>query len=356
MSNDQKLNGMKNDGRNLMFAAASLLGQTCLYGVFLSVLPSAMRATLRTRKGAIMNRIVFWIPLVTFIFSSAYLGLSIATFFAKIERSFVQQVRGPFLLGDMLNIFNAVMLLNFLLSETMVLWRAWVLCQGFRKSKPMLWTCTIFLFLAFGTAATTIVLRTTLVICEHTGRDCVGTIRPLEIIQLIPVGLFILNNIISTSVIAWRFRHLQKSGNSIQVIGPSDNEQCQQVSRTLVVIIESGALYGVVGLLTMALSFLRVSEKKHLGTFLLPVFIQFSSLYPAVVIKIVHRHRRETSDSQYATSVEREERPDRRSVSRQRIQSALHSRNGSSVTLINHEQQSWGPSGKLQPQRKYDEV
>ncbi|KAK0444380.1 hypothetical protein EV421DRAFT_2018673, partial [Armillaria borealis] len=181
-------------------------------------------------------------------------------------------------------LINALVLLNYVLTDGVVVWRAWVICQdGYRRSLilPLGFLClTLSGFLLME------------IVMVHRGIALV-----LDYLQVANLVLSLLTNIFSTSIIgikAWHHRHWVTSELLLK------RKNITTAERIFALLVESGIIYCLSGAMVLIATLIRLPDGT-LGDVYTPVHVQFAGIYPAVVLLLVS-HRGELNQTVVFTS------------------------------------------------------
>lgn len=161
--------------------------------------------------------------------------------------------------------------INFFFSDSIVVWRAWILWPGNAKVRAVLTTCLL------ASLAGSIV-EGTLGVRQYLHGSLVGTNALEGLILLLPL---LATNICSTSLVACKAWHYRKS---IRANIDSGNARTK-VEKVLILLVESGFLYCFVWMLYIMSIFNVFST---LGEDLIQSLIPYvTAIYPTVIILFV---------------------------------------------------------------------
>ncbi|THU96904.1 hypothetical protein K435DRAFT_890726 [Dendrothele bispora CBS 962.96] len=249
--------------------------------MYASLIPISTYIMLKRGLKTRMQKFLFGMSLFMFLLSTIYWVLSFVTLIRLIQIWFfnldsIVQSQPTFL-----PMWSAIVLLNYVLTDGVVVWRAWVLCQD--QSRKALWFA-IFFFVCSGFSVTaTIIIRLLTYIIMGDSLVQHKLTRAINVTQVGNLVLSILTNIISTSTIslkAWRFRQQIKrifsAARSRRMVG----------SRVMVLLVESGVIY-CVSCITVLVAMVIPLEKGTLGDIYSPVNVQLAGMYPVVVLLLV---------------------------------------------------------------------
>ncbi|THU91697.1 hypothetical protein K435DRAFT_863143 [Dendrothele bispora CBS 962.96] len=237
----------------------AIVPQTLVYGMYASLIPISTYIMLKRGLKTRMQKFLFGMSLFMFLLSTIYWVLSFVTLIRLIQIWFfnldsIVQSQPTFL-----PMWSAIVLLNYVLTDGVVVWRAWVLCQD--QSRKALWFA-IFFFVCSGFTATIIIRLLTYI---NMGDSLVQhkLTQAINVTQVGNLVLSILTNIISTSTIslkAWRFRQQIKG-----ILSAARSRRMITVLVAMVIPLEKGTL----------------------GDIYSPVNVQLAGMYPVVVLLLV---------------------------------------------------------------------
>ncbi|THU92709.1 hypothetical protein K435DRAFT_671666, partial [Dendrothele bispora CBS 962.96] len=184
--------------------------------------------------------------------------------------------------SEYFRLFNALALINYFLTDGIVVWRAWVICHNSRKTlfiPIFLLGCTgVTMFATIG-----IGIRITLAIAYQSHIDMTHLNRAIDVSQVANLGLSLMTNIASILIIfqkAWRHR---------EIFG-SVVEKRTRASRIILLLVETGALYCISCTIALICSLFRLPAGT-VGDIYMPVNIQFAGLYPIIVLLFVNQQQ-----------------------------------------------------------------
>ncbi|KAK0461718.1 uncharacterized protein EV420DRAFT_1526815 [Desarmillaria tabescens] len=279
------------DGLDILYYTIRLTCQTLVYGMYTILMPICSYVMLKRGLRRKSHILLFCMLVFMFSLSTAYWILSLYHDVHLITTSFVHGIP----LDDIASTYsvqqgmlmNALVLLNYVLTDGVVVWRAWVLCQdGYSKSLilPMVFLCLTLL-----SVMVTIGLRiaiTVISVSQHIVIAHRGLARAIDYYcQVTNLVLSLLTNIFSTSIVgikAWHHRHwvtseLQMRRRNITV-----------AERVLTLLVESGIIYCLSGITVLIATVIRLPFGT-LGDVYTPVNVQFAGIYPTIVLLVSHQ-------------------------------------------------------------------
>ncbi|KAF9258504.1 hypothetical protein L218DRAFT_877048 [Marasmius fiardii PR-910] len=274
-----------------LYHSIGIICQTFFFGIYacLAVFSIYLMAKTGLKNGA--RRYLLIMSIFMFFISTAYWITKILGVVSQMQKiinnepPFETLASAPLVNLDV--ILSSVVLINYVLTDAAVLWRAWVLCSDdYRKQ---LYVPLIFQFCVMSTVSGTIIVRIIIQSIPHIDGDAsiprVKSLqRTINIFQVANLGFSLLLNLSATGLItlkAWRFRRWIKF--DLEAI----HSQRTRGEKIMALLIESGFLYciSVTTNLVFTLIRLRVGT---LGDIYTPVNIQVAGIYPLVVLLLVN--------------------------------------------------------------------
>ncbi|KAJ7049661.1 hypothetical protein C8F01DRAFT_724521 [Mycena amicta] len=268
-------------GQAMMYKNFTLILHTFTFGAYSVLMLLSGRLSWKRGLRAQSTKILFAVSLFMYILSAAFWVYDVAYGVGEMQNyvdptnvhwaTFFRRVTVPF------NLFNAVVLVNFVFTDAIVIWRAWVICSEHRK---FLFIPAIFFLLTTVSTAGLIVLR---VIDVSADSKWIAAHKPLtkaiNVLQLTFITTSLLSNMTATGLIgitAWRHRRAIRSTFTNK----------SKVNQILWRLLESGMLYCVAGILGIVTQLIRLPYGT-LNDMLLPLDIQIAGAYaPAVLLLI----------------------------------------------------------------------
>ncbi|KAK0465886.1 uncharacterized protein EV420DRAFT_799027 [Desarmillaria tabescens] len=277
------------DGLNILYDIIRLTCQTLVYGMYIIIMLVCSFVMLKRGLRGKSRILLFCILVFMFSFSTAYWIVSICQAVYVITISFVHGIpleSIAFSYGEKQDIMNALVLLNYVLTDGIVVWRAWVICRD--EYSKFLILPLVFLCLTLLSVFVTIGLRvtiTTMSVSRHIVMDHTALTHALNYSQIINLALSLLTNIFSTLIVgvkAWRHRHwvtseLQMRRTKITLAG-----------RVLTLFVESGIIYCLSGIIALIATEIQLPFG-NLSDVYTPIQVQFAGIYPTLVILLVSR-------------------------------------------------------------------
>ncbi|KAL0565311.1 hypothetical protein V5O48_016713 [Marasmius crinis-equi] len=237
-----------------------------------------------------VRKYLLFMSMFMFLVSTGYWILKVYDFVRLVSFNLIRglpQSTGAGPSGDALLIFGAFILVNYALTDAVVLWRAWVLCSpDYRK---LLYVPLFFLCCATTTIFATIVIRiTTQSIPNMEGNAADPRIKALtratDVCQVANLVFSLLLNLTSTALIAvkaWRFRRWIKFD-----LGNLKSRRTRG-EKIMALLVESGSLYCLSGITALVSTVVRLPVGT-VGDLYTPVNTQIAGMYPIVVLLLVN--------------------------------------------------------------------
>ncbi|KAF9062528.1 hypothetical protein BDP27DRAFT_1336476 [Rhodocollybia butyracea] len=267
----------------LLYHSIGLVAQTFVYGIYTCLMPISTFVMLKTGLQTSIRKFLLGMTIFMYSISSVHWILSVINVIQTIQLGFLSSDpdKTPHL---PVSLFSALILINYILTDGVVVWRAWALCND--SSARVLKIPMGMLFCLFMSVAATIIIRITLL--SPAGIDTrLNTVlnRAIDTTQVANLVLSLLTNIFSTSIVgvkAWRYRqHIKKDFECLQA-------KRSTADKVLVILVESGVLYIFSGIMALSASLIRLPHGT-LGDIYTPVNFQIAGIYPLVVLLLVNR-------------------------------------------------------------------
>ncbi|KAJ7072056.1 hypothetical protein C8F01DRAFT_226271 [Mycena amicta] len=278
-------------GEGVIYCIVGLTVQTLFFGVYTILIWLSTRMLLERRLKTTVNKVMFVITVFMYLLSAAFWIYSIADCVDRIQ-GLVSQAKRPGLrqpdhtkVTMWSPLINAVVAINYVLSDGVVVWRAWILCL--RNHRKYLWisifllgctaisVCIWIVFRIVGTAISPIVSL------DET--SLLG--RGIDFIQVVILFASTLSNLTATGVVsATAWRHWK----TIRAAFSQQKANSNRSNRILLLIVETGVFYCLVALIGLAGTLIRLPQGT-LGDFYMPVNIQIAGIYPTIVLLLVSK-------------------------------------------------------------------
>jgi len=234
---------------------------------------------------------MFAITLFMYLLSAAYWAYNIADGVDRMN-GFISVAVNPFQrtfdhtrVTEWSPLFNAVTLINYVLSDGVVVWRAWVVCL--RNHRKYLWVTMFFLSVTAITVALTIAFQIVSLVQApfiNLPNDSFLN-RAINLVQVITLVTSLLSNLTATSVVgATALRHWRTMRSAFS------EKKSTRSNKILVLVVESGVIYCISAITVLLSSLIRLPQGT-LGDLYTPVNIQIAGAYPTVVLLLVSTQR-----------------------------------------------------------------
>ncbi|KAJ4498555.1 hypothetical protein C8R41DRAFT_864735 [Lentinula lateritia] len=230
------------------------------------------------------RKILFGMTVFMFLLSTANWIASISTLIQLLQAWFLAPDPDSRSVPTYLPFFSALILVNYILTDGVVVWRAWVLCSVDGTKSLMM--CFFMLGLATVSVCTTIVIRIILLIDKRRSPELNSRLtQGIDVTQVATLVLSLATNSLATFLIslkAWR----SKAG------------------KIFALLIETGIIYSI-SCLTVLMSTLIPLKEGTLGDLYTPVNTQLAGIYPIVVLVLVtQNHTLDRTVRAFASGIE----------------------------------------------------
>ncbi|KAH8985042.1 hypothetical protein EDB86DRAFT_2390614 [Lactarius hatsudake] len=234
------------------------------------------------------QKIMFGVIVFMFSLSTAYLGVSMAdliilikTWYLVIDLSNSTGTRSP--TETLLVLFNALAPINYVLTDGVVVWRAWIICRD--ECRKLLRAPIVMLVLTMFGVASTIGVRIFINIDPANREDRLADI--IDVFQEITYISSLITNILGTGIIslkAWRYRRWIVADLQHVV------DKRTKAERVLALLVESGVFYIFSGAFMVASSLIRLPGSHFtLESLYSQAAVHLAGMYPAIVVILVNR-------------------------------------------------------------------
>ncbi|KAJ7141386.1 hypothetical protein C8R44DRAFT_974912 [Mycena epipterygia] len=278
-------------GNGVMYFIFGLVVQTFFFGVYTVLIWLSTRMLLKRKLKTTVNRVMFGITTFMYLLSAAYWAYSVADGVDRMYE-FIGLAVNPFkFLPDHTQVtqwsplFNAVTLINYVLSDGVVVWRAWIICL--RNHRKYLWITIFFLALTAITVALTIAFRIAgLVVSPINDLPKHSFLaRWIDILQIATLATSLFSNLTATGVVgatAWHHWRTMRAAFS--------DKKSTRSSHILLLVVESGVFYCLSAITVLLSSLIRLPQGT-LGDLYTPVNVQIAGAYPTIVLLLVSTQR-----------------------------------------------------------------
>ncbi|KAJ7902142.1 hypothetical protein B0H14DRAFT_1271216 [Mycena olivaceomarginata] len=224
------------------------------------------------------NRVLMILTVFMYLLSAAYWVFRIADLVSRIQ--FFEdhpQLTAVTPVTRFLTLFNALMLIIYVLCDGVVIWRARLVCS--QDHRKYLYLPLFFLALTTLAVVGIIGLRILAISIRGFNKAPFFT-KAVNILQVSAINMSLISNLSSTGVVGiatWQHREAIRDGFNKTTKG----------NRILSILLESGLLYCIAELLVLAFSFIRLPYNDTLGDFFTPVNVQIAGAYTPIVLLLV---------------------------------------------------------------------
>ncbi|KAJ3755297.1 hypothetical protein EV360DRAFT_49963 [Lentinula raphanica] len=251
-------------------------------GIYAVLIPVSSYIMLRRGLKTNARKVLFGVTIFMFLLSTSYWIASISTLIQLIQVWFLAPDPDARSAPNYLPFFNALILVNYIITDGVVVWRAWVLCSV--DGTRALTMCLFMLGLATVSVSATIAIRIALIaINTQTGETFNKLNHGINVTQVATLILSLLTNSLATSLIslkAWRSR--------VEIRNSLENavDRHSRAGKIFALLIETGVIYSL-SCLTVLISTLIPLKEGTLGDLYTPVNTQLAGIYPVVVLLLI---------------------------------------------------------------------
>ncbi|KAJ4482911.1 hypothetical protein C8J55DRAFT_510965 [Lentinula edodes] len=278
----------------------AVIPQTLVYGIYAVLVPVSSYVMLRRGLATRARKILFGISIFMFLLSTVYWIASVSTLIQLIQVWFLDSNPDAHSAPNYLPILNALALVNYIMTDGVVVWRAWVLCSG--DGTKALTMCLFMLGLATVSVTATIVIRIALMVIDTQVGELSNQLNHgINVTQVATLVLSLLTNSLATFLIslkAWRSRTEIRNNLDSAV------DRHSRAGKIFALLVETGVIYSL-SCLTVFVSSLIPLKEGTLGDLYTPVNIQFAGIYPvAVLLLVTQNHTLDRTVRAFASGVE----------------------------------------------------
>ncbi|KAF7376490.1 hypothetical protein MSAN_00064900 [Mycena sanguinolenta] len=279
------------NGQGVLFYLIGLVVQTFFFGAYTILIWLSTRMLLGRKLNARVNQVMFGITIFMYLLSAAHWMFSVADEVDRM-RQYIAEAVDPSLpipdqtrTGQWYPLFNALTLINYVLSDGVVVWRARIICVENRRK--YMWITMGFLAVTSLSVTLTIAFRVANCVIDLS--DLSGghfLPRVLDILQVTTLVMSLLSNLTATGVVgatAWGHWRIMR-----RTLGSKTS--ALRTNHILLLIVESGVIYCISAVLVLIFVLIRLPEGT-LGDLWTPVQVQFAGAYPCIVLLLVSTKR-----------------------------------------------------------------
>lgn len=206
-------------------------------------------------------------------------------------------------LGNIRVLANAIILVNYVITDGVLVHRAGVLCQGFGQSRSKLTALYMripqaSLSITVASVVATIVLRATATALIMNGRARIDAIeQALKPLQVASLGFTLITNVSAMApIVILTLRYRKQDTDFLRGVTTAGSGV-----QVLAVLVESGVIYCIVSIISIPVAFIHL-PCGTLGDLFVQAGAQLAGIYVAVVIVVVAVSQGELSGGSEYTS------------------------------------------------------
>ncbi|KAF8199816.1 hypothetical protein K438DRAFT_668203 [Mycena galopus ATCC 62051] len=276
-------------GQVVKYYIFGLIVQTFVFGVYSILNFMSTRMLLKRGLKTKTHRVLFGITTFMYLLSAAYWAYSIAyvgdrmQVYIELATDKTDFASNTDAVVKWSPLFNASVYINYVLSDGIVIWRAWVICL--RSHRKYMRIPIFFLVATSLSVLTTIGLR----IATLNVPDMPHLAEAMNIAQISTVSTSLFSNMSSMGVVGvtlWRHWLI------IRAAFPDKKQRTTTANSALILIVESGVLYcaSTVALILFSVIPGPLPSGIRLGDLYAPINIQLAGAYPSIVLLLVSAH------------------------------------------------------------------
>jgi len=276
-------------GQYVIYYIVGLIVQTFFFGAYSIIMFLSTRMLLERKLKTRVNCVMFGITTFMYLLSTAYWIYSVADGVDRMN-GLIALGKDPSLpqyphteVTKWSPLFNALVLINYCISDGVVVWRAWVICL--RNHRKYLWITIFFLAVTIITVALTIAFRIAGTIVSPIANLTDGSFlkRGIDTLQVTTLFSSLVSNLTATGVVsatAWRHYRF------IRMAFSESKGTSTRANRVLLLVVESGVLYCIAALIALFSSLIHLPQGT-LNDLYTPINIQLAGVYPSIVLLLV---------------------------------------------------------------------
>ncbi|KAJ8095752.1 hypothetical protein PM082_022859 [Marasmius tenuissimus] len=274
----------------ILYHSIGMICQTFFFGIYATLMIFSTYLMVTTGIKSDIRKYIFLMSTVMFVLSTLFWVSKMVDFIDLISHHLIHGQPPPTTTGPITHamlVLGALVLINYVLTDAVVFWRAWVLCNP--DYRRILYIPMVFLGCALTSVSSTIVIRIAMQSIPHmdgstTDPRVKALTRAIDVCQIANIVFSLLLNLSTTILIAfktWKFRAWIKS--DLSALG----KRRTKGEKIMVLLVESGSLYCLAGIILLASTLIRLPVGT-LGNISTPVNIQIAGVYPIVVLLLVN--------------------------------------------------------------------
>jgi len=273
-----------------MYIVMDQIAQTFFFGVYTLLMSLSTRMLVKRGLKNRTNKIMLLVTLFMYLLSAAFWSYGVVYAADKVQAQIEMTSQSSIPDHDNITqwspLFNAVVMINFVLSDGVVVWRAWVISH--RDLRKYLWVTMGFLALTAVAVFVLIGFRITAFIqspIDDLSKN--NFLRPaIDILQISTGVLSLVSNLSATAVVgitALRHRRILRDAFT-------DEAATTRADQLLALIVEAGAVYCLSTAIVLVSAFIRLPHGTF-GDLYGPINVHVAGAYPPVVILLVSMNR-----------------------------------------------------------------
>jgi len=277
-------------GQTIMYLLAGLVVQTLFFGAYTVIIFLSTRMLMRRGLKARVNRILLTVTLFMYMLSASYWTYCFVDLVNRIQ-TYIENPQGPTAFSKWLVLFNALIFVNYILSDAIVIWRARLICSP--EHRKYLYFPLLLMMLAALCVTGVIALRV-VTVSDFTTSERGSFVKAINMLQISGLTMSLVSNVSATGVVgitAWRHRQIICDGFNRTTKG----------NNILRLLLESGVFYCLSAMFVLASSLIRLPYNT-LGDLYGPVHLQIAGAYTPIVLLLVSMQR-SLSDTSFLGTV-----------------------------------------------------
>ncbi|KAJ7595462.1 hypothetical protein C8J56DRAFT_922369 [Mycena floridula] len=261
------------DGLKVILINAAV--QFLVHGIYTAMTTVALYALCTRRLRLAARRILISATIIMFLCSTASVIESLASTLVQLPELGLDAAENiPIILTNLAISTDCLIRINYLISDAIVVWRAWVLWSDKWQVHVLLSLCWIGSFVG---ASIDFAFSTRFFL----GDDRFIPLGPRTLLLTLPL---LLTNVVSTSLIAykaWQYRRQIKSNLNL-----ADNKRTK-LEKILMLLTESGIIYCLIWVMNVFLGANELDETTFAYNIITSIVPEITATYPVLIILLV---------------------------------------------------------------------
>ncbi|KAJ7650954.1 hypothetical protein FB45DRAFT_28478 [Roridomyces roridus] len=262
-------------GTAMQYFVMGVVFQTLFFGLYTLLILLSTRMLLERKLNVTVNRALLGLTAFMYLLSAAYWAYNVADALDRMSQltNYAQHPDAPLpdhtAVTQWSPLWNAVTLVNYVFSDAVVVWRAWIICR--RHHRKFLWITIGFLGVTTITVFLTIVFRIVSTVQSpiHNLNNVIS--RGIDILQVTTLITSLLSNLTATGVVGatalYYWRNIRQNFSS-------ERNQTRS-NQILLLVVESGVIYCVSSIIVLVASVIRLPHGA-LGDLYTPIQVQIA--------------------------------------------------------------------------------